>query len=282
MKILTVCLLASQIAGAAFPTLKIEDVSGSYADRRGNAFAKRAFYELDVVKVEHSQLEVLFNNIEKNLVIQDTNTTVALKMDFSFLNVFKSLSFSGAKAVSDSKRFSSELEELRLFIEPSEYVLSGIKLDSDLSEANVDAAEVGVLRGFITNGDIAVEEISLAANASRALSDILPEALKAADADLPLRALNARLMIKEKTFSGSALMDSWLNAWLYIGGGLKYDEKENMLYIELKKAKLGVFSVRSKLLDKVAGLALETVKVRGNTIIVDLDQVAAAGRGASI
>lgn len=275
---------ASSFAG--FPLLEFEDLSGSYANRRGQAFAKSASYDLDVVKVEHSELEVLFNNIDKNLVIQDTNTSVRLKMDFSFLNVFKSLSFEGGKIRSLPKHFHFQMEELSVFIAPEDYVLSEIKLSSDLTNLAGDISKIGVLGGLILDGEITIKELSWGASFLQA-KELFTSVVSLKDltqkevADIPLVVRDCRLEMKDKKFVGTALLDSYLNAWLSFGGEIKHDSKKNMLYIEIKKAKLGVFSVRNILLQKIADLSLETVKVAGNVVIVDLDQVASAGRDSS-
>lgn len=292
--IFILALFAGSTAFAAFPTVKVDSISGAYENKRGKAFARHASYDLDVVKVEHSELEVSFNNIDKNLVINDMNTSVRLKMDFSFLNVFKSLSFSDVNIRSNPKEFSSELGELRVFIDPSEYVLSNIQTTSDLTQTDVDVSNISMLEGFLMNGDVSVESISLASSQKleqvrTALEKELPKEFLLDDNDLkdlkgiaiPLIGKQFRLVMKDKTFSGSVLLDSWLNAWMHFGGALEHDKKESELRIELRKARLGFFSVRGVLLRTIDKLALETVKVRGNWIIVDLDQVAASGRNAS-
>jgi len=285
--VLSVCLLAASSYGA-FPDFKVENITGVYENRHGTAFAEYANYDLEFVNIAHKNIHVKFNNVNKNLVLSDDNTTVRLKMDFSFLNVFNTLRFEEVFAKSHKLGFNSSLSSLHIFIDPSEYVLENIEIASDLSSTpNANGGEVDILEGFILNGDIAVEKISLAAPENQAFAKELkteyPELFKLAKKalNIPLIGRNLRLVMKEKTFSGSVLLDSWINAWLYLGGTLDYSKEKEKLRIGLKKAKLGIFNIRNFVLNKIRNLGLDTVSVEGDQIIVDLGQVPSSRGTAS-
>lgn len=295
--ILLAAMLCSSVY-AAFPLIKVDDISGSFSDRTGSAYAEYVSYDLNVVKINHKKIEVEFNQKEKNLVLNDLNTSVELNFDFSFLNVFKSLSFSNVDIRSNPKLFTSSLEELSLFIDPREYALKNVEIGSDLTNVARDINDISILEGFILNGDIAVKSISFGPISPESLrEDIVAENpalekeanefLSKAEAAMgqgmiPVMGRNFRMVIKEKTFSGSVLLDSWINVWLYLGGKIESDEKKQKLYIDLYKAKLGIFSVKGLALKAVRALKLETVQVDGNRITVDLGKVLASGRDGSI
>lgn len=285
--IMAACLMAASAFGA-FPDFKVENISGVYEDRHGTAFAEYANYDLEFVNIAHKNIHVKFNNVNKNLVLSDDNTTVRLKMDFSFLNVFNTLKFEEVNAKSHKLGFNSSLKDLHIFIEPSEYVLENIEIASDLSSApGANGGDVDILEGFILNGDIAIQKISLATPENKAFAKELkkeyPELFKFAQKalNIPLVGRNLRLVIKEKTFSGSVLLDSWINAWLYLGGTLDYAKDQEKLRIGLKKAKLGIFNIRNFVLNKIRNLGLDTVTVEGDQIIVDLGQVPSSRGTAS-
>ena len=277
--IISVCLVAATAFGA-FPDFKVKNLTGVYEDRHGTAFAEYANYDLEFVNIAHKDIHVKFNNVNKNLVLSDDNTTVRLKMDFSFLNVFNTLGFEEVYAKSHKLGFDSTLKKLSVFIDPNEYVLENIEIASDLSETpSANGGDIDILQGFILNGDIAIQKISLAgpdtSSFAKEVRTKYPELVKIAEKaiNIPLIGRNLRLVIKEKTFSGSVLLDSWINAWLYLGGTLDYSKEKEKLRIGLKKAKLGIFNIRNFVLNKIRNLGLDTVTVEGDQIIVDLGQV---------
>lgn len=289
-KMLLPVFLIGAKAFAGFPVFKVSGISGSYQDRRGVAFAEHASYDLDVVRVEHNQIEVNFNNIEKNLVINDHNTKVRLGFDFSFLNLVDSGEFKGVNANSEPRKFTAHLEELKLFVEPSSYVLTGVSAESDLENNVRDLDDLDILEGFITKGEVRVDQVSTAPSSNENLAEeVLAEnpqmekelkaLLATGNSLLPVIGRHFLLSVKDGVFRASVLLDSYLNAWMNLGGKMTYQKKDKVLIIQVKRAKLGLFSVQRYILGVVRRLSLQGVRVEDDRIIVDFEMV--AGSGAS-
>ena len=90
---------------------------------------------------------------------------------------------------------------------------------------------------------------------------------------IPVIARYLNLKIEKGSFSGTVLLDSWLNAWLRMNGTIENKEKENRMEITLNRAKLGIFSIKGFLLRKVRDLDINTISVEGNKIIVNFEGV---------
>ncbi|MCO4753404.1 MAG: hypothetical protein KC478_02925 [Bacteriovoracaceae bacterium] len=291
MKLTTLtALLCVQAAWASFPLVKVDKITGHYSDKKGKAFAQHASYDLDVVKIDHRNIEVEFNYLEENLVLNDLNTTVQINFDFSFLNVFRTLEFSGVDIKSTHKKFYSNLDELKLFIEPAEYIFTKVEISSDLTDITGDVVkDMSVLEGFINNGDVAVKSIKLGPIVPKVFKQQVieenPELVKDIESafcpestnTIPVMGRNMRVVFKEQTFSGSLLLDSWINSWLYFGGKIKNDQENKKLLIDLYKAKLGIFSIRGLALRTIRNLKLDSVSVQGNRIIVDMGRTFDSG-----
>ena len=285
MKTLLLCLLSLN-AIAAFPLLKFDELNGEFIDGKGVASAKSAKYDLQQVKIAHNEIEVKFNRKEKNLVIMDQNTTVELVFDFSFLNVFKSFGFSGVSVESTNKKFDLLIDQIDVHIEPKTYKAEHIFVTTDLTAVSTDELpgdDYDILDGFILNGAVAFKRLSFgkvdANNLQTNLIDENPlqeedikESLKGLG-KIPLSLKNFSLGVVKGKITGKVLLDSWINANVYIGGKLNHKVKENKLEIVLTKAKLGYFSIKGLVLKEISKLKIEAITVKGNLIEVDLGKV---------
>ena len=287
-------LFLVNLSWASFPLVKVDNISGTYSDKKGKAFAEHASYDLDVVKIDHKNVEVEFNNLEGNLVLNDPNTTVEINFDFSFLNVFRTIAFSGVNIASTDKEFISGMNQLKVYIEPTEYVLEEVELSSDITGISGDVKDVSILEGIIANGDLGVKTISFGPIDSSKFRNLIleenpnhtKEAIKKFPANesfnsIPVTGRNLRVVCKDESFSGSLLLDSWINTWFYFGGKVENDQEAKKLYIDLYKAKIGIFSVRGLALRMIKDLNLESVSVEGNRIIVDFGETSRLGSNDS-
>ncbi len=282
-KILIFSLLLSSNAFASFPLVKFSNLYGEFANDKGKAYAESAKYDLEQVKLSHKEIEVKFNKKEKHLVIHDQNTIVELKFDFSFLNVFKFLSFDGANMQSTKTDFDINLHRLNLFIQPNDFALEEISMSADLTEVNgPNSDDATVLDGFVLNGSLGIKTTSFGTINSDeffkmliaenpALTDLIQTSFipKA----IPLTARNLSLRVEKGLFKGQVFLDSWLNANLYIGGEIKNLTKDNKMQINLNKAKLGYFSIKRFILKKIRNLNLDSIEVNGQVITVNLGKV---------
>lgn len=275
-------IMIPTLAFAKFPLLNFEGLSGDYNDKKGTAFAEMAKYEISNVKISHQKIEVQFDKPEKHLVLKDDTTTVELGFDFSFLNIFRAVSFSGVDLLSNEKKFNVLMDNLNIYIDPNEYRISGVDVLADLTKINDVGDDIDILDAFMINGDINISEINFGAiEQKRMISDLVlenpslnEEALNKfiTAAKLPLVARNLRLVVRKETFSGSVKLDSWINLNLYLGGTVTQIEAEKKLVINLLKAKLGYVSIRSWILNSVRNLKLDNIVVDGTKIIIDLDK----------
>jgi hypothetical protein len=285
MKFLIVSMLITSNALAAFPLAKFENLYGEFVNENGKAYAESAKYDLNQVKISHKEIEVKFNKKAKHLVIKDNNTTVELKFDFSFMNVFRFLSFEGVNMQSSLKNFVLNLDKLNLFIQPNDYVLDDMRVSTDLTQVNGPVSDdTTVLDGIVLNGEISIKSLSFGKiddsffmkslidenpeKSSEILDTFKPKAI-------PVTARNFVFNVKKGKFNGKVLLDSWINANLYIGGEIKNLAKENKLQINLQRAKLGYFSIKRLVLKNIKKLALDSVVVNGQVITVNLGKVLA-------
>jgi hypothetical protein len=286
MKFLIVSMLITSNALAAFPLAKFENLYGEFVNENGKAYAESAKYDLNKVKISHKEIEVKFNKKAKHLVIKDNNTTVELKFDFSFMNVFRFLSFEGVNMQSSLKNFVLNLDKLNLFIQPNDYVLDDMRVSTDLTQVNGPVSDdTTVLDGIVLNGEISIKSLSFGKiddsffmkslidenpeKSSEILDTFKPKAI-------PVTARNFVFNVKKGKFNGKVLLDSWINANLYIGGEIKNLAKENKLQINLQRAKLGYFSIKRLVLKNIKKLALDSVVVNGQVITVNLGKVLAS------
>lgn len=266
-------------AMAFFPDIDVKSISGRYIDGKGSAFAHSAIYDLDVVKISHENIDVKFNIVSKNLVLNDKNTTVKLKYDFSFLNFLKAATFESLNIESKSKKFEVSAPEVNIFVDEDqiEFIEMGILSDLEGATINTDG-DIDIFSGVLINGQIDIKKARmLSYDLTDLYNDIVVEYPELNEdkslqktAKIPLIVRNLRLNLKESSFSGRALLDSWINAWVYVGGKIENDTKSKKVKITLTKAKLGVFSIRKILLRKLRKAGINGVTVRGNVITVDL------------
>lgn len=283
-------LIISAQAFAAFPLVKFENLYGEFVNDKGKAYAESAKYDLDQVKISHQEIEVKFNKKEKHLVIKDDKTTVELKFDFSFLNVFKFLSFEGANLKSTAKNFEIGLNQLNLFIQPNDIGIEDLVVSSDITQVNDQDPGTGdttVLDGFVLNGELRLKTLSFGKIDSRGfINDLILENPELKDeaqktfiaTAIPVTARNLNLSVQKGKFNGRVLLDSWVNANLYIGGEIKNLAKQNQLQINLQKAKLGYFSIKGIILKQIRKLKLDSIKVDGQIITVNLGKVLSTSR----
>lgn len=283
MKILIlVSMLVSASAFAKFPIINFQGLSGDYANSNGIAFAEVGKYDLDVVKISHKDIQVSFNKKQRHLVLADPNTTVELKFDFSFLNIFRAITFSGVNITSDMKKFDIFLEQFNIYVDPNEYRISEMSVTTDITQVADIGDDIDILDGFLINGDLNITELSFGKiDQQRMVSELTTENPQKADeiqqrfgitTKIPLVARNLRVVVRKKTFSGSVKLDSWINLNLYLGGNLNHDTKNNTLTIDLLRAKLGYFSIRKWVLNSIRKLSVENITVNGSKIIIDLEK----------
>jgi len=277
-------ICANALAG--FPLVKFDGVYGEFENREGRAYAENAKYDLEQVKLSHKSIEVKFNNKVKNLVINDDSTTVELKFDFSFLNVFQSFSFDGVSMESSAKAFDLALDNLALHVKPKDYNAEELKISSDLSVINSDdlpTGDIDILDGFVLNGSVSFKKLIFGnIDANNIMMQLISEnperesEIKSTFVGLksiPLKLRNLNLSTDKGIINGRVVLDSWVNANLYIGGRLVHRKIENNLEITLTKAKLGYFSIRRLVLREIRDLQVEAITVKGNLIVVDLGKV---------
>lgn len=284
MKILTlVLLITSMNSWGAFPLINFENLNGDYANGKGVAYAESGKYSIPpVVKISHKEIDVDFNKQQKNLVIRDANTAVELGFDFSFLNVFRAVNFSGVNIKSDQKKFSVFLETLNIYVDPNEYNVREIDVVTDVSKISDIGDDIDILDGFMVNGDLNISSLSFGTIDKEAMvSDLVFENPKREEQInrlfsklkvIPVVARNLRMVVRKRTFSGSVKLDSWINLNAYLGGTMDHDKKNNKLIINLLKAKLGYFSIRRWALNSIRKLKLENITVAGTKIIIDLEK----------
>jgi hypothetical protein len=288
MKIIILSILCLNFAFAGFPIVKVIEMSGDYNNKKGNAYAEVADYDLEDVRISHKDIEVKFNKIEKNLVLRDDNTTVQLKFDFDFLNVFSALAFEGVDIYSGGNKLDMNFDNLNIFVEQDTYHLNKVDLVSDVTQYNTDGRDISILNGLLLNGEVKMNYLDFGKTKTSQINKELEELnlgeLKLNDKtkiDIPVIARYLNLKLSKGEFSGAVLLDSWINAWIRMNGVVKNLEKENKLIITLQRAKLGWFSIRGFLLRKVRDLKIETITVDGNNIIINMENVFSTGRGRS-
>ena len=282
---LLIFLLSIQSALAAFPVIKASSISGDYADNKGSAYAESAYYELPKIKVEHKNMELKIDKLESTLVVRDPSTSVELDFDLGFLNVFKSFSFDQVNIDSNKELLNVSVEKIDLRIKEKNYAMTNISFFSDLKGVPAqDTQDISIIEGIILNAGIKIEKLefenldpeffvqlqkenSFLAPEVNLLKKILEKVNKL---KVPMIARNIDLLVKSGYFNGKAKIDSYINLWLRLGGEISTNEDKTALIIQLKKAKLGVFSIRTTLLNRLRSLELEGVSISGKTITIQL------------
>lgn len=282
MKAIILFVIMTSTATAAFPKIDMQNVQGRYLDEKGNAYAEKAHYELPKVKISHENISIDFNKKEKNLIISDPSTSVELEFDFSFLNIFKALSFDNLGIKSDSKVFTVTSESLDLYISPKKYHLEGFSIETDIRNIPIPNDEdITVIEGVIINSHLSIKKVnfsnfdiivfeSLKAENPRLTHHIKKLQTKAKSSIVPMIIRNINCDIKDGKFTGKAKIDSYINLWLRVSGQITTDKENTFLDINLKKAKLGIFSIKYTLLKMLKSLNLDKITVSGSHIIVDL------------
>lgn len=264
----------------AYPNLKIENISGKFQDNKGSAFAELAQFDLQEAAIIQKDTELNFLRPNKNLVLSNENTTIKLKIDFSFMNLLEFFEFDSVMMNSDLKKFDITAPHLTVGVGAGKYTLKQIEIESDISKDTSSEQDIDILDGFLIRGELNIKSIFLGIlNKSNIIDEMIAENPDqeieiinklSSKKNLPLTIRNLRLLVKTKTFSGSVFLDSWLNATVYFGGKIDYQKETRLLTVSLLKARLGYFSIRKLLLRTIARLGIKGVIVRGSDIIIDL------------
>jgi hypothetical protein len=196
------------------------------------------------------------------------------------MNLLEFFEFDSVMIQSDLKKFDLNAPHFAVGIGVGKYTLKQIEIESDISKETNPEQDIDILDGFLIRGELNIKSIFLGIlNQDNIINEIINENPQkenevksqfASKLNLPLTIRNLRLVVKTKTFSGSAFLDSWLNATLYYGGKIDYQKDSKLLTVNLLKARLGYFSFRKILLRTIARLKIKGVTVRGSNIIIDL------------
>lgn len=266
---------------AKFPVVNVKDLSGSYENNRGRAYAESAKYDLTEAIISHERINVEFFRPEKNLVLRDESTTVELNFDVSFMNIFKAFEVDLVNINSTKEVFNLNTHKLILDIAPAKYTFNKVELESNVEGKIGKDDEFDLIDGFLVSGEANILSVFFGIlRKDKFIEDLKfenPDLSKEIDTQfsnntdkIPVVARNFRMVIEKGNFSGSVYLDSWLNATLYLGGKVEYLKKDNKLIIKLWKARVGYFSIRNIILRKIAALNLDAVSVSGSTISIDL------------
>lgn len=275
-----ICLI-SLSAFAKFPIVNVSDLSGEYANNRGKAYAESAKYDLTEVIISHNRINVEFFRPKKNLVLRDESTTVELNFDVSFMNVFEAFSANVVNISSSEKVFNLTTDKLILDIAPAKYTFNEVELESNVDGKVTKDQEYDLIDGFLISGEANIKSVYFGIlNKEEFIKELKienPEMIKEINStfdqqtvNIPVVARNFRMVVEKGNFSGSVYLDSWLNATLYLGGKVEYSKEDDKLIVYLWKAKVGYFSIRNIILNKIRALNLDAVTVKGSKITIDL------------
>lgn len=282
---LFVLVFYSSICFSNFPFIKIENMSGDYANEQGRAHAGNAKYDISKVKISHQDIFLNFNKKQKNLIIKDDTTSVELDFDFSFLNIFKAFSFSSFQIDSKTNLFSAGGENLELNITPKKYYLSNYYLETDIRELNIPNNEnTTIIDGLILNAGLSIAKIEFSnfhgdvfdemKIENPSYKDKIDKIKKSGEKlEFPMIIRDVDYFVHRGKFSGKAKIDSYINLWFKIFGEISSNKKNTLIKIKIYNAKLGFFYVKRTILAMVQSMNLEGVTVDGDTILVDLDNV---------
>lgn len=270
-------LLLPSLVMASFPVVDIKELNGKFFDGRGEAYAQSASYQLPQIKVNHSEINFLFDKLANKLTINDPSTTVELKLQLSLANTFKSFIFDGVTIESTTDDFHLNTQSIDLFIDQKKYLVSDFNFFTNVS-ANVskDNANFSLIDGLIFKSGLQLKKLKFGSVDSNTIEDftlennILKESLALPLALPPMIIRKMRISVNEGIFSGVGTVDSYINLALRLGGKISTNKDKTHIEILLVRAKLGYFSVRSTLMGMLKRLNLDGVKVEGNKIIVAL------------
>ncbi len=254
--IYSIFLFCSVTGHAYFPFIDAEGISGKYHNLKGVAFGEKVQYEVSRVNITHQDIDIDFNKVDKNLVLADDKTSVKLNLDFSFLNVFESLSFKNVGIKSDKKVFSLSTEDLILNIDPTSFELSDIHFITDISASTIAEEEMTILHGLILHSSLKAKTLDFGE---------ISETKK-----IPLIVRFLDLFIEKGRFKGVAKVDSYINVWLKLFGEISTNKEETMLDIKLDSAHLGIIPIKGKILSSIRALNIKAITVKDDHIIVDL------------
>ena len=258
---------------------------GDFLDDKGSASAEKAYYIIpNAAKISHKDITIEINKKKKNLVISDPNTTVELVFDFSFINVFKAFTFEELNISSNSKLFTIKSDILDLYVSPKRYHLEDIRFETDVRSLPIpDDEDITVVDGMLLNANLKVKKLEFK-NFDDVVFDllqkenptILPEVkqvfAKGIFQKLPMIVRSINFDVKKNEFKGTAKIDSYINLWLRLNGSINIDKDAKIIDINIRKAKLGIFSVKRTLLDMARNLKLENITVKGNHIYINLEK----------
>ncbi len=282
MKFLLInCLFICNSALAAFPFIDVQNIYGDYLDGTGAAYASKAIYKVPKAQISHQNIEVNFDKKEKNLVISDPSTTVVLEFDFSFLNVFKAFSFQQVDIKSDEKKFAIDAGNVDLYIDPKKYHMEDIYTEIDVQNLPIpDEEDITIVDGLILNALLKINKLSFEKFDDVIFDDIrvenplrLSEVNKWQQVDkaisIPMIVRKISFLSNKGSFTGKALIDSYINLWMRVRGTMESNKDNTELKIVLKAAHLGYFNIRNTILNMIFYLRTELLN-QGRIICVAL------------
>lgn len=283
---LLILAVLSLNAQAKFPSIHVRNMHGNYLDQKGTAYAESAKYKISKVRISHEDISLNFDKKEKNLIINDDTTTVDLNFDFSFLNIFKAFSFKALDIFSNQKKFGLLSGDVELFIAPKKYSISDFYIETDISNLPIPREEdITIIDGLTLNAAFSMRRVSFSnfddevfeqmklenPNEKEKISHYQNQNNKI---NIPMIIRNVNYKIHKGRFTGRALIDSYINLWFRVAGDITTNKENTFMKIYIRKAKLGIFSIRRTILRMISALDLDAVEVDGYTIHVDLRNVA--------
>ncbi len=277
-------LLFCQLSLASFPLIRVDNASGSLRNSSGHAFIDRANYVLNVVTLSHDKININLSKPDKNLIIKDTNTSVKIDFDFSFLETFNSFDFYDLDLLSKDYDFKISIPRTKLLIKNSYYNLSQLEV-STFNNKNEVPRNFTILRGLIRNAKLTLDSLTFG---QKFIDDEFLETVRHENNFdqnklneiffkdnklVPIRSVDkVYFESKEGDFTLNARIDTYLNFGLYIGGKLtkRVEEGQTFLDMDIFYAKMGYFSIRKILLKQVRNLNLKNVTVNGSRITLAL------------
>lgn len=271
LAILSLLILTfSHTVFGGFPLVKVVNIKGEYMDGKGEAYADHAKYELPSIKLSHTKMNVTFSKKKKNLLIHDQNTTLELGFDFSFMNVFKSFRFNEVNFNSLNTSLTMDAGLIELMVAPQKYFVRGINLSSDISDLEQDAREeVSILDGIINNTELSIKSIAFASTPS--IIEVFEGTDFIFDKAIPMVLRHTKIDIKKGEFKLNTLVDSYLNLWARAYGQIRELPNQKVIEIELRSAKLGIFSIKKRILSFVRNMKLERVWVKSDKIYINYE-----------
>jgi hypothetical protein len=283
-KIYSIILFYSSLLHAHYPIIQIEDLNGVFVDGKGKASAESAYYDLKQAVISHKKIEVDISKPEKNLILKDPNTTVRLAFDFSFMDIFHSFNLEGLYLNSEDKIFDLDVLKSTFFIRDQEFHFYNPEIYSELPKTPVNEVNDGkknilILEGITQNCNFKFKELRFSTISEITTKDLEEEnpELKAQVSEIfkkliPIKgAKDFNLDIKDKKFKSFVKLDSYIDMNFYMSGLTYLNDKKDQFIIQIDSAKLGYFSIKKFIFNKVRELQLDKVEIEGNSIIVSLE-----------